>query len=267
MTNIAATEAAPEWREYTQEEKRAWSKKKASENAAYLSEFLGYSVSDRLPFVLLQAARSVCESIQSGRRLIRAFRADHRLNAARVLACAILHYDLAANLVATRDANGKLSRCDNTLFADKLNLPRRTVDNAIYTLKRSGLYLSFERREQVESGERRGGWRGLASIKRLNMAIFELLGLGHMASVQRNKAKQRAEIKKMRRTDEERVLDDYRRTDDKLREKRNLQRQKGAMSRTFQPSRTQAQLEALERGESYESLKQAYADPADDIPY
>ncbi|MFD2178508.1 hypothetical protein [Veronia pacifica] len=208
----------------------------AEDNASHLSACLGFTVSPRLPFVLLQAARSVVDSMADRSRLgVRICqRADHYCNVARVLATAILHYDLAANLVAVRDSAGVLKRCENSLFAQLLNMPPRTVDNAIYSLKRSGLYLSVEQR--TVSREQPAAVRGSASIKRLNMYLFDLLGLGRWASVQRNKARQRVEHKRLSSRQGSPSLESYRRTDDSLRAKRNRQREQARLRRLSEHS-------------------------------
>ncbi|HHJ3234268.1 TPA: hypothetical protein ACQJO1_004675 [Vibrio parahaemolyticus] len=260
---------------YTQEQKRAWAKKNATENAQMLTKFLGYEVNSRLPYVLLQAASDVIRSITDRSKLKTriCFRADHYVNTMKVLATAILHYDLAANLVAIRDkATGQLERCENSFFADKLSMPSRTVDNCVYTLKRSGLYLSFEQREEKEEDDRKV-YRGIASIKRINSVLFEMLGLGRFVSVQRAKAKERAQMNRLRRTPIEEKLDEYRKTDDQVREKRNKQREeaaakrKSALAQAQANNRTQDILAALERGEDYTQIRAQYEPPIDDIPY
>ena len=260
---------------YTQEQKRAWAKKNATENAQMLTKFLGYEVNSRLPYVLLQAASDVIRSITDRSKLKTriCFRADHYVNTMKVLATAILHYDLAANLVAIRDkATGQLERCENSFFADKLSMPSRTVDNCVYTLKRSGLYLSFEQREEKEEDDRKV-YRGIASIKRINSVLFEMLGLGRFVSVQRAKAKERAQMNRLRRTPIEERLDEYRKTDDQVREKRNKQREEAAAKRKSvlaqaqANNRTQDILAALERGEGYTQIRAQYEPPIDDIPY
>lgn len=258
---------------YTQEQKRAWAKQHATENAQMLTKFLGYEVNSRLPYVLLQAASDVIRSITDRSKLkTRICRADHYVNTMKVLATAILHYDLAANLVAIRDGAGKLKRCENSLFADKLDMPTRTVDNCIYSLKRSGLYLSFEQREEKESEEGKA-YRGIASIKRLNSVLFEMLGLGKFVSVQRAKAKERAQMRKLSKTPIEQKLDEYKKADDKVREKRNKQREEAAakrksvLAKAQANNRTQDILAALDRGEDYTQIKAQYEPPLDDIPY
>lgn len=265
-----------EFREYTPQEKSAWAKQNAAENAKYLSDYLGFEVSPRLPFVLLQAAFDVVNSVRDRSRLGVHIcqRADHYVNTVKVLATAILHYDLAANLVGTRDrVSGALKRCENSLFADLLKLPSRTVDNCIYSLKRSGLYLSFEQREEKD-GEP-GVYRGVASIKRLNMTLFEILGLGSQASIQRGKAKQRQQLKKVQRTPAEIAFSEYRQCDDKVRERRNQQRQaakerrQSALSQAQSKNRTADVLAALDAGMTLDDIKRQYSqdDPLDDIPY
>lgn len=273
---------SPDYVEYTSEQKRQWAKEKAAGNAQLLTEFLGYPVNERLPYLLLQVASDLARSV-TDRSIIKTRicdRADHYLNSMKVLATAVLHYDLAANLVGTRDRKtGHLARCENSLFADLLNMPARTVDNVIYSLKRSGLYLSIEQREEKdpdESGER--VYRGVASIKRINMVLFERLGFGQLFSVQRAKAKQRAEIKRLQKTPAEEMIESYRKADDKLRDKRNAGREAGrkrrqaAVQAQQQPNRTQDILQALEQGKSYEQLKADFSgdtdpDPCADIPY
>lgn len=212
---------------YTTQEKNDWAKKNAAKNAQFLSEQLGFEVNPRIPFVLLQAATDVI-STKDGKSRLPAkicLRLDHYKNSIKVLAVAILNYDLASNLVATRDVNNRIKLCDNGLFANLLNMPTRTVDNCISSLKGCGLYLSFEQREkEYDEFGKIIGFKGLASIKRLNMALFEMLGLGNEASIQRNKAKQRAEIKKHAKTPIQVKLDEYTACDEKLRAKRAKQR-------------------------------------------
>ncbi|OCH31795.1 hypothetical protein A6E13_16360 [Aliivibrio fischeri] len=260
---------------YTADQKRKYAVSNAVENAKLLSSFLGYEVNNRLPFVLLQAASDVIRSISDRTKLKTriCFRADHYANTMKVLAIAILHYDLASNLVGVRDQKtGKLERCENNLFAEKLDMPPRTVDNCVYTLKRSGLYLSFEQREEKET-ETGLGYRGVASIKRLNMVLFEMLGLGGFVSVQRAKAKQRQQLKRLQRTPAQDMLDDYRRADDKVRAKRNKQRadaklkKQSLLAQAQSGNRTLDIIDALERGETLEQIKAAYNAPVDDIPY
>lgn len=271
----------PEYVEYTSEQKRQWAKAKATENAQFLSKFLGYQVNDRLPYVLLQVASDLARSVRD-RSMIKTRicdRADHYLNSMKVLSVAVLHYDLASNLVGVRDRKtGKLNRCENSLFADLLNMPSRTVDNVIYSLKRSGLYLSIEQREvkETESGET--DYRGVASIKRINMVLFERLGFGQLFSVQRAKAKQRAELKRLQKTPAEEQIEAYRKADDKLREKRNAGREAGrakresALESQQKQNRTQEVLKAMEQGQSYAQIKAKFSDQSDpdpcvDIPY
>lgn len=260
-----------EFKEYTQEEKIAWAKKTAADNAKFLTAQLGYEVNERLPYVLLQAAAEVVKSI-SNRKILKTRicdRSDHYANAMKVLATAILHYDLASNLVGLRDKiTHKLERCDNTIFADRLDMAPRTVDNCIYTLKRAGLYLSFEQREEKDSDVGRV-YRGVASIKRLNMVIFEMLGLGQFVTVQRAKAKQRKQIKQLTKTPEQEQLDSYRQVDDKIRDKRNKQRSKAKFERVTKPlsnmlssmqarNRTEDTVNLLNQGLSYEEIKALY---------
>lgn len=274
-----------EFREYTPKEKSAWAKQNAAENAKYLSDYLGFEVSPRLPFVLLQAAFDVVNSVRDRSRLGVHIcqRADHYVNTVKVLATAIVHYDLAANLVGTRDrVSGALERCENSLFADLLKLPSRTVDNCIYSLKRSGLYLSFEQREEKD-GEP-GVYRGVASIKRLNMTLFEILGLGSQASIQRGKAKQRQQLKKVQRTPAEVAFEEYKQCDDKVRERRNQQRADAKAKKQSQlavaqsKNRTKDILAYVDQGMTYQEacdlVKSQSAldviplqDPLDDIPY
>ncbi|WP_305817508.1 hypothetical protein [Photobacterium leiognathi] len=267
---------------YTPEQKRAWANNKATKHAEELSQLLGFTVSPRIPFVLLQAAHDVAISAKGKRLPIRiCLRSDHYANAAKVLACAILHYDLASNIVATRDQRGVLTRCDNGLFANLLNMPARTVDNAIYSLKRSGLYLSFEQREkELDDNNQIIGFKGLASIKRINSVLFEMLGLSKFASVQRMKAKQRAQLKKVSKTPAELQLEAYRKTDDKVREKRDQQRAAAAERRQAmlgaaqKQNRTAEVLRLMALGHSQQDaiamVKQQDVlerDELDDIPY
>lgn len=271
MTEISVNAAAAPvaYREFSGQEKSAWAKQQAADNAAKLTQTLGFEVNPRLPFVLLDAANQVCESLTDRTKFVTRLcrRGDHFENSIKVLATAILHYDLAANLVGTRRA-GQLHRSENTLFSDLLKMAPRTVDNAIYTLKRAGLYLSFEQREATEDG-----YRGRASIKRLNMALFNLLGLGKFASIQRNLAKQRAEVKKITQTPAEKALGDYRKTDDAVREKRDTARAEAARQRAEAlrqqqaGNRTQAILAALDAGEDLDTVKAQFSAPVDDIPY
>lgn len=292
--NVSVTRAkvlADEFRDYSQQEKTAWAKKNAEENAKYLSSSLGYDVSERLPYVLLQAATEVLQSIQNRSKLKTRIcdRADHYANTMKVLATAILHYDLASNLVGVRDrVTHKLERCENSLFADRLNMPSRTVDNCIYSLKRAGLYLSFEQREEKDS-DVGPVYRGVASIKRLNMVIFEMLGLGQFVTVQRAKAKQRKQIKQLEKTPEQEQLDSYRKVDDKVRDKRNKQRSHAKFERVTKPitemltslqsqNRTEETLTLLNQGFSHAEIKALYksrelesapgpVDDCADIPY
>lgn len=273
-----------EFREYTAQEKRDWAKKNAQDNAKYLSDYLGFDVNPRIPFVLLQAARDVI-STKDGKSRLPAkicLRLDHYKNAIKVLAVAILNYDLANNLVATRDANNRTQRCDNGLFANLLNMPSRTVDNCIYSLKRSGLYLSFEQYEKENDELGNVSFKGVASIKRLNMALFEMLGLGKEASIQRNKAKQRAQIKQYTKTPAQVKFDEYKACDDKVRAKRNKQRadaklrKQGVLSIAQSKNRTQDILALIEQGYSHQdavalikmqSALESTPDDLLDIPY
>ncbi|CAK1748622.1 conserved hypothetical protein [Vibrio crassostreae] len=291
LSALRAVTLSDDFREYSQQEKIAWAKEKATENANYLSSNLGYVVSDRLPYVLLQAATEVLQSIHNRKKLKTRIcdRADHYANTMKVLATAILHYDLASNLVGVRDrVTHKLERCDNKLFADRLNMPSRTVDNCIYSLKRAGLYLSFEQREEKETDVGRV-YRGVASIKRLNMVIFEMLGLGQFVTVQRAKAKQRKQIKQLEKTPEQEQLDSYRKADDNIRDKRNKQRGRAKFERETNPlskmlsslqsqNRTEETLNLLNQGFSHAEIKALYksrevginpgpVDDCPDIPY
>ncbi|WP_035017056.1 hypothetical protein, partial [Enterovibrio norvegicus] len=205
---VAATVTqTPEFTPYTAAQTSAWAKQNAADNAKYISDFLGFPVSPRLPFVLLQAARDVCAAATDPKKFITRLcqRGDHYVNCIKVLATAIVHYDLAANLVATRDPRGALQRCENDLFTARLGMAPRTVDNVIASLKEAGLYLSFEQREHTKEGH-----RGRASIKRLNIGLFNWLGLGREASIQRANAKQRQDIKKVTKTPTDAALDSYR---------------------------------------------------------
>ncbi|PMN73140.1 hypothetical protein [Enterovibrio norvegicus] len=270
QTVPALVPATPEFREYTAAEKSTWAKKNAADNAKYISDFLGFPVSPRLPFVLLQAARDVCAAATDPKKFITRLcqRGDHYQNCIKVLATAIVHYDLAANLVATRDKMGKLQRCENDLFTDRLGMAPRTVDNVIATIKEAGLYLSFEQRESTKEGH-----RGRASIKRLNMGLFNWLGLGREASVQRANAKQRQDIKKVTKTPTDVVLDSYRTTAETVRVKRVNQRAEAATARRVaaladaqKSNRTAETLALLEQGMTREAI-QAHFDKTDDIPY
>lgn len=259
--NAPAAAAPVEFKPYTAAEKTAWAKQNAAKNAQFLSDQLGFDVNPRIPFVLLQAAADVI-STKDGKSRLPAkicLRLDHYKNAIKVLATAILHYDLANNLVATRDSRGKVKRCDNGLFANLLNMPSRTVDNCIYSLKGCGLYLSFEQCEKENESFGKVSFKGLASIKRLNMALFEMLGLGKAASVQRNKAKQRAEIKKYAKTPAQEKLDDYKNCADKVRARRNKQRadaklhKQSKLSVAQSKNRTQDILALIAQGYSHQS--------------
>lgn len=283
--NAPAAAAPVEFKPYTSEEKTSWAKQNAAKNAQFLSDQLGFDVNPRIPFVLLQAAADVI-STKDGKSRLPAkicLRLDHYQNAIKVLAVAILNYDLANNLVATRDANHRLQLCDNGLFANLLNMPARTVDNCIASLKGCGLYLSFEHREkELDEHGQIIGFKGLASIKRLNMALFEMLGLGKAASVQRNKAKQRAEVKKHAKTPAQVKLDDYKACNDKLRAKREQQRadaklrKQSKLSVAQSKNRTQDILALIEQGYSHQdavaaikmqSSLDATFDDLLDIPY
>ncbi|EGR0666932.1 hypothetical protein E2J97_16910 [Vibrio cholerae] len=257
---------------YTAAQKSQWARDNAKENAQFLTQKLGFEVSDRLPFILLQAAADVLRSIQD-RKILKTkicHRSEHYANAMKVLAVALLHYDLAANLVATRDkTTRKLIRCENSLYSQLLGMASRTVDNAIYTLKRSGFYLSFEQREEKE-----GEWRGSASIKRINAALFEMLGLGQLASAQRAKAKQRVELRRLQKTPIEQQFDEYRRADDKVREKRNKQRAEGrkrrlaALNAQQSQNRTSEILDAIASGMSPDEARRFFMQQdCPDIPY
>ncbi|PSW53059.1 hypothetical protein C0W50_19820 [Photobacterium leiognathi subsp. mandapamensis] len=276
-----------EFAPYTAKQKAAWAKQQAHDNATYLTEQLGFSVNPRIPFVLLQAARDVLESGNGKSRLPTRIcqRLDHYKNTVKVLATAILHYDLANNLVATRDEQHKVKRCDNGLFANLLGMPSRTVDNCIYSLKRSGLYLSFEKREkQLDSQGQIIGFSGLASIKRINMVLFEMLGLGELASVQRAKAKQRRDQKRYSKTPAQQAIEEYKKTDDALRAKRDQQRAEAKVRKQSKlavaqsKNRTQDILALIANGYSHQAacaeikrldaLEQPLShDPLDDIPY
>ncbi|MCG6438079.1 hypothetical protein, partial [Vibrio parahaemolyticus] len=110
MANITAAPApgpaeSSEYVVYTADQKRKWARAKAADNAQFLSKFLGYQVSDRLPYVLLQVASDVARSVED-RAILKTRicdRSDHYLNSMKVLAVAVLHYDMASNLVGTRD--------------------------------------------------------------------------------------------------------------------------------------------------------------------
>lgn len=283
--NAPAAAASVEFKPYTSEEKTAWAKQNAAKNAQFLSDQLGFDVNPRIPFVLLQAAADVISTKDGKSRLPAKIcsRLDHYQNTIKVLAVAILKYDLANNLVATRDENNRMKRCDNGVFANLLNMPSRTVDNCIASLKGCGLYLSFEQREkELDEQGQIIGFKGLASIKRLNMALFEMLGLGKAASVQRNKAKQRAEVKKHAKTPAQVKLDDYKACNDKLRAKREQQRadakllKQNKLSVAQSKNRTQDILALIEQGYSHQdavaaikmqSSLDATFDDLLDIPY
>lgn len=236
--------------EFTQAQKLEWSHKKASENIKFLSKFLNCGkkggINRNIPRVLLEAAARVAKSVKdrsilSGARICN--RDDHYVNSIKVLCVAILNYDLAENLVGRRE-KGVFTRCNNSLFANFLNMPSRTVDNCIYSLKRAGLYLSFELREKGEKTEDgKQKWKGVHSIKRLNSTLFTMLGLGDMFAKEVVSKKIWVRTKARTVTPTEKSLNEYKKTDDRVREKRNAQRA------SAQARRDIAELKLLEEKE------------------
>jgi hypothetical protein len=279
---VSAHNQKPEFTPYTTAQKTAWAKARASENAEHLSNFLGYPVYSGLPHVLLEGARRVSEAVTDRSILpVRiCSRAEHYTSCIKLLCCAILNYDLASNLVGRRDQKtGIITRCDNNMFSELLGIKPRTLDNCIDSIKRSGLYLSFEQWESSEGENGQKIFRGIASIKRLNMTLFEMLGLGKLCSVQRAKAKQRAQLKKLQQTPAERSLNSYKTTDQKVRAKRKAQRDAKAIQRAAalqngqSQNRTEQILEYMNAnpGTTLDQARSLFLgllhDEAPDIPY
>lgn len=202
----------------TKEEKRAYAIAKSAENAAILSKFLGFPVSEKMPGVLLNAAARIAQSVSTRRYLADiCTRRDHYNNCMKVLTCAIVHYDLARNCLALRNREtGKHDTCQNTIFA-RLDMAPSTVDNCLATLKRAGIYLSIERCEPKLIDNR---WqkRAIASIKRINAAVFALFGLEKELERQQQSARDRRERRAP--TPCERMFRGFARTSQQISEKR-----------------------------------------------
>lgn len=270
--------------EYTSTQKKEYAHKRANENCVYIAKFLGCDkksnrVSNKLPFVLLEAARLIAESVQSRTQspLPRlCSRSDHYENAAKVLCVAVLNYDIAANLVAHRK-NGKVERCDNALFASILNMPSRTVDNAIATLKRAGLYLSVELREEKDelTSDGRQKYRAVNAIKRLNTSLFDILGLASMYATALTNKKTWTKANDRFLTPAETMMQKYKRDNALIQAKRKKGREEAKIKREIEKleqsqqsySNLEQQLRMHELGMTREQIKASCKQDFDDIPY
>lgn len=270
---------SPTFVEYTAEDKKKYAHKRANENCVYIAKFLGCDkksnrVSNKLPFVLLEAARLIAESVESRAKsaLPRlCSRSDHYENTAKVLCVAVLNYDIAANLVARRK-NGKIERCDNALFSSILNMPSRTVDNAIATLKKAGLYLSVELREEKDelTPDGRQKYRAVNAIKRLNTALFDVLGLASQYEKELINKKEWVKNKARSLTTFDAKVEGYKRKIAQIQAKRKKGREEAKLNREIEKIESsqqsnptpQNQLKILELG--IEAMKEPRCD---DIPF
>ncbi|WP_237301570.1 hypothetical protein [Vibrio parahaemolyticus] len=260
---------------------KAWSPRdKAQINAKELTEFLGFDVSDSIPYALLETAVRCSRTVTNPKEYSKLFsvRVDHYRNCIKFLCCSLLHLDLATNTIMAMDKAKGIIPAGNSLARNKLGMHRRTVDTCIATLKEAGLYLSNERYKFTTCPIEGRVFEGKHSIKRLFIGLFDLVGTSSFISKAIKRAKENALVRRNQKAlAASNVNYGYKHTNRVRKQKRAERRaeaaaKKGTVDRALnlQPSRTQEQVLLLEKGYSHSEIKAHFDGSSpiiDDIPY
>lgn len=185
------------------EPQKAWRPEdRATANAEYLTQFLGFEVSTSIPYALLETAARYAMTVTQPEKYRKLFavRVDHYRNCIKFLCCSLLHLDLATNTIMATDKTNRLIPAGNSLAANKLKMHRRVVDECIATLKREGLYLSNERFKYTSCPAEGKVYQGKHSIKRLFVGLFDLVGTAKFIAKAIKRAKEQATIRRNQKT-------------------------------------------------------------------
>lgn len=266
------------------------------ETLCYINDTLGTDYG-RKTVVQMKCVSRLLKSLEAGERPFPSsqyMRKDAYTNAVKVLAVAIMNLDLATNTIVGFTKGGELIPVGNSLFINTLNMPRRTVDEAIRRLKEMGLYLSNERYKYTLDELGNKIFEGAHSIKRVCLGVFNVFDLEpsliksiatakqkqpELAEKQ-DKARAAKQCDKDAKSEQAKLAklgDNYKRAGIKKSYDRAASRLKAkgkkaaaALKVAIKPSNTQAQLEALESGSTREQLKAAFTpavDNCNDIPF
>ncbi|MFL7036471.1 hypothetical protein BCS71_25750 [Vibrio lentus] len=264
--------------------------KRDFENINVINDFLGTDFG-RKTSVQMRYVRRVIDSCLANERPFpnsQYMRVDGYTNAIKVHCVSVMCLDLATNTVVGFDKTaGGLVPAGNSLFVNMLNMPSRTVDEAVATLKRMGVYLSNERYKYTIDELGQKIFEGAHSIKRVCMGVFKVFDLDEALTKAVNIAKaklkqsQESKAKTAAMTKTKTNLDgSYAAANAKISSNRSLKRAKAVQKKklgslhAFKPSRmtsnTQAQLDAIASGATFEEVRGQFApqvDNCDDIPH
>lgn len=266
--------------------------KRDFENINVINDFLGTDFG-RKTSVQMRYVRRVIDSFLANERPFpnsQYMRIDGYRNAIKVHCVSVMCLDLATNTVVGFDKKtGGLVPAGNSLFSNLLNMPSRTVDEAVAALKRMGVYLSNERFKYTIDELGNKIFEGAHSIKRVCLGVFKLFDLDEALgkAVKTAKAKlQQSRADKSKNAAREqsngviRLDGSYEKANAKIGLNRNLKRSKAVQSRKlsalhqFKTSRmtsnTQAQLDAIANGATFEDVRGQFSpqvDNCDDIPH
>lgn len=263
--------------------------KRDFENINVINDFLGTDFG-RKTSVQMRYVRRVIDSCLANERPFpnsQYMRIDGYTNAIKVHCVSVMCLDLATNTVVGFDkAAGGLVPAGNSLFANMLNMPRRTVDEAVATLKRMGVYLSNERYKYTLDNFGQKVFEGAHSIKRVCLGVFKVFDLDEalnkavnsakakLQQSQASKAKTAAMVKTKSNLDGSYAsANAIRSTERKMKRLKADQKAKADTLNGFkkrQKSNTQAQLDAYLNGATRDQIKDSLSSPVDscdDIPY
>ena len=263
--------------------------KRDFENINVINDFLGTDFG-RKTSVQMRYVRRVIDSCLANERPFpnsQYMRIDGYTNAIKVHCVSVMCLDLATNTVVGFDKTaGGLVPAGNSLFANMLNMPRRTVDEAVATLKRMGVYLSNERYKYTLDNFGHKVFEGAHSIKRVCLGVFKVFDLDEalnkavnsakakLQQSQASKAKTAAMVKTKSNLDGSYAsANAIRSTDRKMKRLKAAQKAKADTLNGFkkrQKSNTQAQVDAYLNGATRDQIKDSLSSPVDscdDIPY
>lgn len=260
----------------------AWQpQERAAANAAFLSQFLEFDVSEQVPYALLESATRLALTVTQPEKYRKLFeaRADHYRNCIKFLCCCVLHLDLATNtIMAFNNAKG-LVPAGNSLASNKLNMHRRVVDECIATLKRAGLYLSNERFKYTFCPKEGRVYQGQHSIKRLFLGLFDLVGTTKFVAKAIKRAQEQATIRRHQKALASSDINyGYKKTNRTRSEQRAQRRAEKSLERQSSTATNQAhhnalvaeQIELANKGYSRQEISDHQAGIKiilDDIPY
>lgn len=263
--------------------------KRDFENINVINDFLGTDFG-RKTSVQMRYVRRVIDSCLANERPFpnsQYMRIDGYTNAIKVHCVSVMCLDLATNTVVGFDKTvGGLVPAGNSLFANMLNMPRRTVDEAVATLKRMGVYLSNERYKYTLDNFGQKVFEGAHSIKRVCLGVFKVFDLDEalnkavnsakakLQQSQASKAKTAAMVKTKSNLDGSYAsANAIRSTERKMKRLKAAQKAKADTLNGFkkrQKSNTQAQVDAYLNGATRDQIKDSLSSPVDscdDIPY